>query len=453
VLGVHVGQIVCWEAAVAGVVAVLDRPTSVLVPVCVAATTLVGMTAIRVRGRWLHQWLGVWSRYLVRRRRPSLPVGSAGDRAAALLGHLSRGAVAGSVQVDGIEVGLVEHQGGVTALVELSPGDEPALLVEGARPVPSPAALLPLAEPGDPLVTIQVVVQVTPAPVPGADHSAPLTSYRQLTGGLVPAARRTWIALQVLRTVDDHADDDLRRSVAAAVRRLLRRLGKDGDTGRALDRTELLSVLAALAHVEPPETRPGQAGVREPAAHPRTRSGTFRGSAPSGHLGRGSTPEGAPTPGNAGLSVPVAPGTTGGPGRSRRVSRAARRGRGAAEGEPTRAPVREGWRSWSQPGLVQTSLWLRRWPDPGTPAGRDLVGQLGTIASVSTTVALAVRRHGTEVELQAVVRMAAAGPAALATATTRARDLAAEAGALLDPLRGEQAYGLAGSLPLGGFLP
>lgn len=376
--GVHVGQLVCWEVAVATVAAGLGRTTAVLVTLCMVAGVALALTGIRVRQRWLYQWIGVWLRYLVRSRRRPLPADVDGiDLAAALLDQISPGATTGTVQVDGVDVGLVEHQGGVTALVALGPG-EPGLLAGAPKPVPSPATLLPLSEPGDPVVTIQVVVHTAPAPLPGANGTVQATSYRQLTGGLVPARRSTWIALQVLRTPDDHADADLRASMQGAVRRLLRRLTKDGAHVQVLDRVELLTVLGALAHVEPPTDR-----------------------------------------------------------------------RHGAE----QAVLRERWRSWSLPGLSQTTLRLRTWPEPTGRANRDLVDNLSGIESVSTTVSVAARRHGAQVELQALVRLAAADPAALQVAVGGARETAAANAAVLDPLRGEQVHGLAGSLPLGGFLP
>lgn len=374
---VHVGQLVCWEAAAAAVVAGLGRTTSVLVTVSVVAGVALTLSGIRYRQRWFYQWLGLWVRYLARARRRSLPAELDGTgRAAVLLDQLSPGARTGSLQVDGVDCGIVEHQGGVTALVELGPAG-PGLLVEGPQSVPSPATLLPLSEPGDPVVTIQVVVRTTRAAPSDPAAGVASSSYRQLTGGSVPAHRSTWIALQVLRTADDHADADLRAAVQSAVRRLLRRLTKDGAQVRLLDHVEALTVLGALAHVE----LPMDGRRREPSV------------------------------------------------------------------------LRERWQSWTSGGLTQTTLRLRTWPEPGGRDGHDLVDRLGAVPASTTTVALAARRRRAEVELQALVRLAAPDTGSLRAATSSAKQTAASSGAALDTLYGEQVHGLAGSLPLGGFLP
>ncbi|MCM3523295.1 type VII secretion protein EccE, partial [Curtobacterium sp. P97] len=56
-------------------------------------------------------------------------------------------------------------------------------------------------------------------------------SYRELTGGAVPAARRCWVALQVLRVPDADPDADtstLQTDLANSARRVVRRLRRAG---------------------------------------------------------------------------------------------------------------------------------------------------------------------------------------------------------------------------------
>src|SRR5262249_2647559 len=74
-------------------------------------------------------------------------------------------------------------------------------------------------------------------------------SYQSLAQGLVPARRRSWIALQALRMpADEDADDqELRRALLRAVSRLQRRLRRAGMRGNALDRTQLAADLGALS--------------------------------------------------------------------------------------------------------------------------------------------------------------------------------------------------------------
>jgi hypothetical protein len=68
-------------------------------------------------------------------------------------------------------------------------------------------------------------------------------------------------------------------------------------------------------------------------------------------------------------------------------------------------------------------------------------------------VALAARRAARGIEIEAVVRVLAADDAHLTALSDRISSEAAACGAQVERLDGEQVYGVAASLPLGGFLP
>ncbi len=363
-------------------VASLGRPIPVLVTVSVLAALVLVLVGVRWRQRWLYQWLGVYSRYVVRDRTLTATV----DRAATLLDFVADGAL-GSIEIDDTAVGVIEHSGGITILLEPI-ATEAGLVAESPVRLPSPASLLPVGEPGDPVVTAQLVVESVPAPIAGIEAVAPGASYRQLTAGRVPAARRAWIALQVMRTVEGHSDAELRHTLTSAVRRLARRLRKDGTPVRLLDPTEAASVLLSLAHLDP-----------GPSAHAQ----------PPGVI---ADPRLAAT-----------------------------------------ATVRETWRTWWTDAAPQTSFRIRRWPAPGSAAGNQLVERLLAAPSSATVVAVAARRASDGIEVEAAVRVLAINPEHLSALVEQLATEAAGCGAELERLDGEHVYGLAASLPLGGFLP
>jgi len=249
--GVHVLQLVVWETAVAAVLAVHRQPLPVLVPVAAVAVLAVLLTAVRRRGRWLHQWLGLWLRFRVRRR--SVPLAAAGpgtaDAATTLLDALARGSRLGRLAVDDEEVGTIVHTTGLSVLVETSPeGGDPT--TEAIRTLPPLTALLPPVEDGGPAVAVQLLVQTVPAPAwAGAGDPAAL-SYRQLTGGTAPARRRCWVALQVLRGPDDEGTAALEAPLVNALRRLRRQLGRAGVRTQLLPPADLAAALVGAAGLE-----------------------------------------------------------------------------------------------------------------------------------------------------------------------------------------------------------
>jgi type VII secretion protein EccE len=320
----------------------------------------------------------VYSGYLSRRRTATPEPGD--DARAALLRHLAPGSTVGSLDFNGDSVGVIEHAQGLCVVLE-SAGGGSGLVAEQPIGLPSPAVLLPLADLAGPGVTAQVIIQCVPAP--SSQSEAPyVTSYRALTNGQIPASRRAWFALQIERGTGEHSDAELRQALAGALRRLLRRLRKDGVEVRALDPDEVLSLLTLLVHSPLPRA-------------------------------------GAPT----------------------------EYGRGQR-----RAAAQESWSHWSSAAVVQVCLRVRTWPDPESAEGRQFFSRLASAPSLGTTLGIAVRRSGGDLEVQGAIRVAAASEHELENSVAAVVAQAEACGAKLDRLDGEHVFGVAASLPLGGFL-
>ncbi|GIJ29629.1 hypothetical protein Vqi01_47910 [Micromonospora qiuiae] len=243
VAGIHVAQLVAWQAGAAAVLAATPHGVPLTVGVATVALLLLAPTVVRHRGRWLYEWLRVWWGYRGRRRQ----LAATGPEAAwQLLTHLE-----GSVELDQVEIDdqpavLLTHRGGLSAVLEVDP-TEGALLMGAPQALSSPMSLLPAADPKTPQVAVQVLIQVTPAPRVGA--AAVDRAYRELTGGSVPASRQAWVVLQAPRTPDFHADRDLRPALTAAIRRTRRQLRHDRVMARLLNRDEVLAAVASLTHL------------------------------------------------------------------------------------------------------------------------------------------------------------------------------------------------------------
>ncbi len=221
-------QIVCWQLVVVALVLVAGRPWPLAAAVVTAAVVTVALTAVRVRGRWLYEWLGAASGYLTRDRDRDLR--NAGEAGRALLSLLSPEAAGTTGEIGGETVFMVSRADGITALLQPKSAAR-------ERPMPSPLTLLPPSREQALDVAAQVIQHV------GADRSRP---------------PRGWVALQALRTVDVHHDADVRQALGNTVRRVRRQLRRDGLPVRSLAENEVLGALASLAHVTA-----GRARIRE----------------------------------------------------------------------------------------------------------------------------------------------------------------------------------------------
>ncbi|MET8906374.1 type VII secretion protein EccE [Micromonospora sp. NPDC004551] len=235
---VRAGQVVAAQVAVAALVAGVGRGVLVTAAALLLAAVLVPAAWVRVRGRWLFEWLAVGTAHLTRRR--ALPAASG---PAALLELTRPGAAVHEAELAGGPAAVLEDAAGLTALLEI--GDPDDLLGDGPQELPSPLGLLPPAGPESPPVRIQLLCSASPAPAPIAGAGTAGTSYRQLTDGRLAGRVRVVLAVRALRA-DGWSDDELRRSLSGTVRRIVRRLGPL--TGRPLGGPAALRVMAELAH-------------------------------------------------------------------------------------------------------------------------------------------------------------------------------------------------------------
>jgi type VII secretion protein EccE len=238
--------VVALQAAIAAIVAAIGRGPLFIAVAALVAILLVVPAWVRLRGRWLYQWLGVGLRYLTRRH--TLPAGAA---PAALLDLVAPGTRVGTADVAGEEAAVLTGEYGVTALLEL--GDGSALFGEVGRSLPNPAALLPPTTAEAPQVRLQLLVAAAPAPAVRAGSGTPATSYRQLTEGRMLSRRQAVLAVRVLRG-EHWSEEDLRRTLSSVVRKVRRRM--DGVSARPLGEAAALRVVAELAHHD--EARPGR---------------------------------------------------------------------------------------------------------------------------------------------------------------------------------------------------
>ncbi|MDT5037924.1 MAG: hypothetical protein QOE03_3109 [Micromonosporaceae bacterium] len=241
-LGVHSGQLVAAELAIVVLVVAAGAGTAWLVVAAPLAAGILLVAFGRIRRRWAYEWLGLGSRFLGRRRTLA-----AGADAADLLGLLRPAAVITSVDVDAAAVGVIADTFGLTAVIEL--GDPAALLADATPLTASPAELLPAANPAQPKVRLQLLVAGMPAPSLRAGSGSSATSYRQLTEGRILALQRSFLAIHVHRA-GGFGDAELRRALSSAVRRVRRRLDRDGLPCRPLGADTAARVLGELAHVD-----------------------------------------------------------------------------------------------------------------------------------------------------------------------------------------------------------
>ncbi|GAA3230582.1 type VII secretion protein EccE [Dactylosporangium siamense] len=252
-----VGQIVCVEvAALAVLLSVLSGSPVIIVVTGAVALTVAVPAVLPWRGFWLHTWLRWKLSYRTRRR--SLPHADGADPRRAMVLALQPAAVFGEVAVDNETVATLAHPKGMTAVLELQPGDHTLFASTGSE-LPSPVSLLS-SEPDLPPTCAQLIVQVeAPRQLDGARLAA--ESYLQLAGGLVPVSRRVWLAVQVRRTPEAFHDSDLRPALVNAIKRARRRLRQDKITARLLGEEELLTAAALAARLESVLAhRPGQYG-------------------------------------------------------------------------------------------------------------------------------------------------------------------------------------------------
>ncbi|QUQ67176.1 type VII secretion protein EccE [Kutzneria sp. CA-103260] len=227
--GIAVLQIVCWQLVLIAAVLVVGRPWFMIAAVGLGAMVVLALTAVRVRGRWVYEWLFLSSAYFLRDRDRNLT--GADGTGHALLRVISPEAVGLVDNLGDDPVFMVSRTAGITAVLQ------PKSVTQDPAGIPGPETLLPPPNEEALAFAAQVTYHA------GIDRRHP---------------PRIWLALQALRTVDTYRDADIQRALANALRRVQRRLRRDGLPTIGLAESEFLGALASLAHVTA-----GRSRVRE----------------------------------------------------------------------------------------------------------------------------------------------------------------------------------------------
>ena len=362
----HIGQVVVWQVALAAVAVTHRGPLALLIPVAIVAGIALILTAVRVHGRWLYEWLGLAMRFGTRRR--STPTGL-DDRG--LLRTLTRGGRIETIELDEREVAVISDATGFTVAFEvIAPLDHN--LVTRTLDLPALSELLPGPDSTDPPVSLQVVVQTIPAPGIREDNEAVAASYRQLTDGRVPAQRRTWICLQALHTPDGDPPASMMVALINVIRRVERKLSKAGASVSVLRHADAVAELVGLLN-------PLASGGEEPVE------------------------------------------------------------------------LRERWSAWLGGDARHVCYRVLNWPNLADRAGASLIHRLSELPATTVTVAVAVRREGDLNQVEAVVRSVVRDARHAERAERELQQAAESVDAKLQRLNGQQAFGVAASVPLGGF--
>ncbi|MGW7531344.1 type VII secretion protein EccE [Amycolatopsis sp. NPDC054798] len=216
-------QIVCGQLVLVAAVLAIGRPWPVAAAIGLGAAATLALATLRYRGRWGYEWLVLALGYALRDRDRELA--DADETGRALLHALSPEGSGHTGQLGDDPVFLFSRTDGISAVLR------PNSLAPA--PLPGPEALLPPAEPGTGFAA-QVLYHA------GVDRQQP---------------PRIWLALQALRTVERYEDDVVRQALANALRRVQRRLRRDGLPTTPLGEPEFLGAIASLAHVTAGRTR------------------------------------------------------------------------------------------------------------------------------------------------------------------------------------------------------
>jgi type VII secretion protein EccE len=405
-----VTNLVMLEVAVAiGLVLLAINTKLVYVAIGIAVVGLL-VAAIRWRGRWFTQWIGLTMRYAFRSHarlsRPTKPVSIEGiedsdvtpvtgpdDPRVALL----RLAVPDLVVAHGTDherrpLGLAWHDGTWTAVLLVDPAPGLVTQLGGAPNLPLGALAPCLEDRGVVLDAIQVIWHCYPGSAALPPNSPALASYMELLGPLPAAARRTtWVAVRLdprrcPAAVRERGGGVLgaHRALIGALSRVRNALESRGVPTRPLDPDELL-----------------KAGIS---------SAELTGA----------------------LHVP------------------AQQTNGFAGPTPTpRAKLTERWTGVTVAGIGHASYAITGW-SRGKPA--TSLNSLTGVRALSSTVAVSISpgAEDNQVGMRGLVRVSARTPGELEYADERLSAISDRLGITLTPLRGLQVAGLAATLPLGG---
>ncbi|PPK69561.1 type VII secretion protein EccE [Actinokineospora auranticolor] len=355
------------------------------------------LAALRWRGRWFTQWIGLTARYALRSHsRVSKPAETitmeqlAAADASAVTGpddprvSLLRLAVPDLVVAHAKDheekpLGLAWHEGTWTAVLLVDPA--PALVTEvGSTPSLPLGALAPcLEDRGVVLDAIQVIWHCYPGSAALPPNSPALASYLEVLGPLPAVARRTtWVAVRLdprrcPAAVRERGGGVVgaHRALIGALSRVRNALESRGVPTRPLDPDELLKAGIAAAELS---------GVA---------------------------------------------------------------------GSNNRVGLRERWSGVTAAGIGHASYAITGWPQGKVATS---LNALTGVRALSTTVAMSLTPGSDDgqVGLRSLVRVSARTPEELDHADDRLTAISDRLGVTLTPLRGLQVAGLAATLPLGG---
>jgi type VII secretion protein EccE len=272
--GVSVGQIICWEVAVAAVLAGAVRRDWTLVPAVLFAGAVGSLTLVRRRGRWLYEALAVRLRYRARGR--GRPADDPADLRLAALRELRPELDVSDVeQRSGQRLGVCYDGSGWVGVVAVQAGDD-------VLPDPQQPAWLSVRELAAALVvddialaSVQLLCHVAPAPSGTLPANAPVaTSYQRVKASSTPASQQVWIALRLDPARCPEAieargggTEGARRALKRCLARTLELLESAGVRGRALDGEALRAALTLAGATRPVPTPPGARRTAETWAY------------------------------------------------------------------------------------------------------------------------------------------------------------------------------------------
>ncbi|TDQ04902.1 type VII secretion protein EccE [Labedaea rhizosphaerae] len=215
----RIGQVACWQAAIALVGLAVGRPAVVAAPAGACAAGLLALTTIRVRNQWLFQWAGRYLRFQLRERKRFLP---REGHSRALLHLFAKDAALTGIQLGDTDVAVISRTCGATAVLRPQLADADPIVA-----LPRPSALLPSGDEAN-AVGVQVIFHGI-----SGNRSYP----------------RAWLAVQAIRTPELYEEDQITQSLRHSAQRVLRALGKRDVEVAGLGDAKMLSTIASLAHV------------------------------------------------------------------------------------------------------------------------------------------------------------------------------------------------------------
>jgi hypothetical protein len=216
---IHPVQVVCWQVAVLAIVLAVREPWPGPAAGVAGATVLLGLTGVRVRGRWAYELAGLALRFRLRPRRHVLPRDA--GTAPALIGLLLPDSAVRTMATGQGPALAISHPLGLTAMIRPRvPAADPA------GSFADPAALVPVTEQPQEFGVRAVFHSGAPDAVPGV-----------------------WLAVHAARTVDTALDEELTLVLHNGLRRVRQALERAGVPTEPLPEGAAFAAITALAHL------------------------------------------------------------------------------------------------------------------------------------------------------------------------------------------------------------